>query len=147
MKRFVNGDEVELQTGFEVTSAGDRLIVKTERGAETAVAVKVGDLLFVSFRGQVFEVRERQVKARSVTFTSSKELRAPMPGQIIAVLHREGSEVLSGATVIVLEAMKTQQPLRAPYDGVVTRIEAKVGDQVTDGQLLAIIEPSGKPIA
>jgi biotin carboxyl carrier protein len=50
-----------------------------------------------------------------------------------------------GGVIVVLEAMKTQQPIRAPFDGVLKRLGVSKGDQVVEGQLLAIVEPKSAP--
>lgn len=59
-----------------------------------------------------------------------------MPGLIVDVPVTEGQTIAKGDRLVVLEAMKTQQPFLAPFDGVVDRVLAKAGDQVQDGQLL-----------
>jgi biotin carboxyl carrier protein len=64
-----------------------------------------------------------------------------MPGQIVDVRVSEGDVVEEATTLLVLEAMKTQQPFVAPYNGRVSRLLVKTGDQVADGALLALVEP------
>ena len=60
-----------------------------------------------------------------------------MPGQIVDVRCKQGDTVAKGATILILEAMKTQQPFVAPFDGTVSELGVEVGAQVTEGQLLA----------
>lgn len=142
MRRFVNGDEVELDpAAAEVGRAGDRLLVRTPEGTFSAVAVRQGDAVLVSFRGHQYRVERKTARARTAVGASSGELRAPMPGQIVDVRVTEGEIVEKGATLVVLEAMKTQQPFNAPYKGRVTRLPVNKGDQVADGALLALVEP------
>jgi acetyl-CoA/propionyl-CoA carboxylase biotin carboxyl carrier protein len=73
---------------------------------------------------------------------SSNELTAPMQGTIVKVSVVEGDEVGEGDLVVVLEAMKMEQPITAHRSGVVGRVAAAVGDAVTSGQvLLEIVDP------
>jgi len=65
---------------------------------------------------------------------------APMPGMIVEVKCKVGDTVSSGDEVIILEAMKMQNPLSAPKDGVVKAINVKAGDSVGGDDVLLIIE-------
>jgi biotin carboxyl carrier protein len=67
------------------------------------------------------------------------EVRAIIPGRIVAVSVREGDDVAAGQQVLVLEAMKMQNELRAPREGRVERIPVAVGDNVEIGDLLMVI--------
>ena len=71
----------------------------------------------------------------------SAELKAPMPGKVVAVLCEEGQEVEAGAGIVVLEAMKMENELRSPIAGVVAVLEAEPGQSVEMGQRVAVIEP------
>ncbi len=74
---------------------------------------------------------------------SSNELTAPMQGTIVKVAVVEGDEVAEGDLVVVLEAMKMEQPITAHRSGVVANLAAAVGDPVASGQvLLEIADPT-----
>jgi 3-methylcrotonyl-CoA carboxylase alpha subunit len=139
MKRYVNGVEVELGiSNAEISPQGNRLMVRTAEGTFSALAVREGDAVLVSYKGQVYTI-EKGRRTASSKAAGSGEMRAPMPGQIVDVFATEGSAVQKGDKILVLEAMKTQQAFTAPFDGVVKEIKVSKGDQVTDGQLLALI--------
>lgn len=70
---------------------------------------------------------------------SGNNVTAPMPGQIKAILVREGDKVSSGQKLLVMEAMKLENKLPAPRDGVVKHILVRDGDIVSQGQELIII--------
>lgn len=143
MKRFVNGDEVEFdEKAAEVVALADRLMVRTVDGAFSAVAVQDGDAVLVSYKGAQYRVERKAAGSRASSGASSGELRAPMPGLIVDIRVAEGDSVKKGETLLVLEAMKTQQPFVAPFDGVVKSLGVAKGDQVTDGMLLAKVEPA-----
>ena len=141
MKRFVNGEEVDLQPSeAEITPLSDRLMVRTADGSQSAVAVREGDTVFVSYLGQTYTV-EKVRRTRGARGEGNGEMRAPMPGLIVDVLAKVGDEISKGDKVLVLEAMKTQQPFVAPFDGTVTSLSVQKGDQVADGDLLAVVSP------
>lgn len=66
-------------------------------------------------------------------------ITAPMPGLIVDVTCKIGDKVKAGQQVVVLEAMKMQNPLNAPVDGEVKAIYVKQGDAVAVGQVLVDI--------
>jgi acetyl-CoA/propionyl-CoA carboxylase biotin carboxyl carrier protein len=67
-------------------------------------------------------------------------VKAPMQATIVKVAVAEGDRVVKGDLVIVLEAMKMEQPLTAHKDGTVTQIDATVGTTVSSGHTLLAIE-------
>lgn len=64
------------------------------------------------------------------------EVRAPMPGLVLAVEVEEGASINAGQGVIVLEAMKMENEIFAAGAGVVDTIHVSRGDAVTKGQIL-----------
>jgi len=63
-------------------------------------------------------------------------LTCPMQGTIVKIVAGEGQQVSAGDTVVVLEAMKMEQPLTAHKDGVVTGLTVKIGQTVAAGDAL-----------
>lgn len=142
MKRFVNGVETELgePDSVEVLSCADRLQVRTEKGSFSAVAVRSGDRVDVSYRGRTYRI-EKAVRTRQGRHAESGEIHAPMPGQIVDVLVSEGETVVTGQKLLVLEAMKTQQAFSSPFDGSVQSLNVVPGAQVNEGELLLVVAP------
>lgn len=137
MKRYVNGVPIELTaTGQPISWHGDRVILAK---GESAAVIDQGNTKLVSFRGAQYKV-ERRVSNGKASAAGSGEMRAMMPGQITDVRVTIGDQVEKGQTLLVLEAMKTQQPFLAPFDGVVKSVSVSKGEQVSDGQVLAIVE-------
>ena len=62
-----------------------------------------------------------------------------MQGTIVKVAVAEGDTVSAGDLVVVLEAMKMEQPLNAHKDGTVTKLTATVGEVVTSGAVICEI--------
>lgn len=84
---------------------------------------------------------QRMKVINSVKGKSDQELlRAPMPGKIINVLVREGSNVLRGEPVLILEAMKMQNEIQSPVNGTVTKVMVKANDNVIKDDLLIEIK-------
>lgn len=137
MKQLVNGVEVELQpSGAEITRLPDRLLVKTADGQNTAAAVRRGDEVLVSYKGQVYTVSKVKAGGGGANAAESGDLRAPMPGMIVEVLVEAGESVTKGQKLMILEAMKMQQPISAPFDGTVDRLGPAKGTQVSEGDFL-----------
>lgn len=142
MKLFVDGAEVEFEPAeVEIVETDDRLIVKTAAGAISAVAVRQGDAVLISYRGRQYRIERNRPRKASAGPGASGEIRAPMPGQIVDVAVSEGAAVRQGDKILVLEAMKTQQAFTAPFDGVVATLPVVAGRQVAEGDLLALLEP------
>ena len=70
---------------------------------------------------------------------SGDAVKSPMQASIIKIAVEDGQEVVKGDLVVVLEAMKMEQPLQAHKDGVIGNINAAAGTTVSAGhQLLTI---------
>jgi acetyl-CoA/propionyl-CoA carboxylase biotin carboxyl carrier protein len=70
---------------------------------------------------------------------SGTAVKAPMQATIVKVAVKDGDKVVKGDLIVVLEAMKMEQPLTAHKDGTIAKLDAKVGSTVSAGhQLLAI---------
>jgi biotin carboxyl carrier protein len=70
----------------------------------------------------------------------SAEVKAPMPGKILEVLVKVGDAVKEDDEVIMLEAMKMENPIYAPADGTVKEIKVKANDSVDTEQVMMVIE-------
>jgi len=71
---------------------------------------------------------------------SGDALTAPMQGTVVKISVAEGDTVVEGQTVVVIEAMKMEQPINAHKAGVVTVLAAEVGATVTSGSVIAEIK-------
>ncbi len=67
---------------------------------------------------------------------SGDAVTSPMQGTIVKVAVEEGQTVAEGDVVVVLEAMKMEQPLKAHKAGTVTGLQAEVGATVTNGAVI-----------
>jgi acetyl-CoA/propionyl-CoA carboxylase biotin carboxyl carrier protein len=78
-------------------------------------------------------VRGASRSRRSVPAGSGDTLVSPMQGTIVKIAVADGERVATGDVIVVLEAMKMEQPLTAHKDGTVTGLAVAVGQTVTAG--------------
>jgi biotin carboxyl carrier protein len=69
----------------------------------------------------------------------SVEVKAPMPGKILDVLVKVGDQVKEDDELVMLEAMKMENPIYAPADGTVKEIKVKTNDTVETEQVMIIL--------
>ncbi|MGO9077640.1 MAG: acetyl/propionyl/methylcrotonyl-CoA carboxylase subunit alpha [Streptosporangiaceae bacterium] len=81
-----------------------------------------------------------QSASRRAPGAASDELVSPMQGTIIKIVAEEGQEVSAGDTIVVLEAMKMEQPLTAHKDGTVTDLAVEVGQTVSAGAVICSLQ-------
>jgi acetyl-CoA/propionyl-CoA carboxylase biotin carboxyl carrier protein len=138
----VRGNEVtvtrdESVTELTATLQGD---VLTVNGHTTAITLAVrGDEYFYAGPGGTCRVTVFRPEAAAHAGEHDDELTSPMPGTVVAVPTTDGQQVSKGETVVIIEAMKMEQPLTAPHDGVVA-LNVRVGEKVTAAQVLAAVK-------
>jgi acetyl-CoA/propionyl-CoA carboxylase biotin carboxyl carrier protein len=76
---------------------------------------------------------------KATAAASGDDLTSPMQGTIVKIAVADGDEVAAGDLIVVLEAMKMEQPLNAHKAGVVSGLSAKVGDTVASGAAICEI--------
>jgi acetyl-CoA/propionyl-CoA carboxylase, biotin carboxylase, biotin carboxyl carrier protein len=80
--------------------------------------------------------RSRRSARPGAAGSGGDTLTSPMQGTIVKIVAGEGERVSAGDTVLVLEAMKMEQPLTAHKDGTVTGLTVEVGQTVAAGAAL-----------
>ncbi|UUU22363.1 acetyl/propionyl/methylcrotonyl-CoA carboxylase subunit alpha [Streptomyces sp. DSM 40750] len=83
---------------------------------------------------------KRRAAKKSGPVASGDTLASPMQGTIVKIAVEEGQEVKEGDLVVVLEAMKMEQPLNAHRSGTVKGLSAEVGASVTSGATICEIK-------
>jgi biotin carboxyl carrier protein len=66
---------------------------------------------------------------------------AEIVGNVLSVVVEEGTPVLAGDTIVILESMKMEIPVLTEYEGVVRDVAVHAGDVVQEGDVLAVVEP------
>ncbi|MEK9519038.1 ATP-grasp domain-containing protein [Streptomyces venezuelae] len=83
---------------------------------------------------------KRRAAKKSGPATSGDTLASPMQGTIVKIAVEEGQEVKEGDLIVVLEAMKMEQPLNAHRSGTVKGLTAEVGASITSGAAICDIK-------
>ena len=102
----------------------------------------------VTLRGRRIPVAVRTWRERVLAEAESAaerhdgpiDVRATLPGLVVAIAAQEGDEVASGTTLLTIEAMKMQNEVRAPRAGRVTAVAVVAGQAVAAGASLLRIE-------
>jgi acetyl-CoA/propionyl-CoA carboxylase biotin carboxyl carrier protein len=85
---------------------------------------------------------KRKASAHAASGPSGAAVKAPMQATVVKVAVEEGQKVAKGDIILVLEAMKMEQPVTAHKDGTVASINAPVGQTVSNGHVLLLLEDS-----
>ncbi|HEV2255395.1 MAG TPA: biotin carboxylase N-terminal domain-containing protein [Streptosporangiaceae bacterium] len=125
------------QEPAETAEAADREAITVEVGGKrlsVVVPAALGQARRVS-PGPISAERVRGASRsrRSVPAGSGDTLVSPMQGTIVKIAVADGERVAAGDVIVVLEAMKMEQPLTAHKDGTVTGLAVAVGQTVTAG--------------
>jgi biotin carboxyl carrier protein len=75
------------------------------------------------------------------------EVRAHMPGLIVAVPVEIGSAIRPGEPVAIVEAMKMQMEVPSPVPGCLAEIRVRPGQEVAGGQVLVVVLPEEKALS
>jgi biotin carboxyl carrier protein len=158
--RQVEGDREPGLALLEQVDAYRGIIVRTREGRVSRTAVQLGpptrdasgalvrevvvggwrfELLVESERRAVLRERSRRGGGAAAS-GGPLELRAIIPGRIVAVSVGVGDAVTAGQQLLVLEAMKMQNELRAPREGTVVSVAVAVGAAVEVGDVLMVVE-------
>ncbi|MBJ7288191.1 acetyl/propionyl/methylcrotonyl-CoA carboxylase subunit alpha [Williamsia sp.] len=135
---------IEPYTGgqpIEEDDAAPRHNVVVEVGGRRVEVSLPGDLALVGANGSGGGAVRKKPKSRTRTkggaaAVSGDAVAAPMQGTVVKVAVTEGQEVAAGELVVVLEAMKMENPVTAHKDGTVTGLSVEPGSAVTQGTVL-----------
>ena len=143
---------IETEFDNQISPYDGTLEKAVEQAARQSVVVEVGgkrlevslpgDLAVSSGAGKGSSAGPRRAarKGGGGAAASGDSLTAPMQGTVVKVAVEDGTTVEAGDTIVVIEAMKMEQPLKAHKAGVVSGLAATVGETVTAGTVLAQIK-------
>ena len=147
----IDGSTIEAAVGWTLTwldaAAG---IARLSDGSRSEVCLVEGSGTdwVVTIRGRRIPVAVRTWRERVLADAESAsrhpdgpvEVRATLPGLVVAVVVQEGDEVAQGATLLTVEAMKMQNEVRSPRAGRVAALAVVAGQAVAAGAPLLRIE-------
>ncbi|TDT78894.1 biotin carboxyl carrier protein /biotin carboxylase [Arthrobacter sp. AG258] len=129
-------------TAEEESEAGERQRVVVEVGGkrlEVVLPASLGVPGTAAAAGKPGKSKKRSRSAGPAAATGNA-LTSPMQGTIVKVAVSHGDVVSEGDLVVVLEAMKMEQPLTAHRSGTITGLTATAGETVSAGAVIATIE-------
>ena len=151
-KAFLKGLEID-----------EEIEVKARRGSSASIKLKaVGELLPNGKREVFFEVNgiprvvdildlkvlENENKKGGMSAVRERadpmdlgSVGAPMAGEVVDILVKDGAEIKAGEALVVISAMKMETTVSAPCNGKLKHIAVGKGDSCTAGDLLCAIEP------
>ncbi len=137
-------------TGFRIAAPDDPRIaveisdstklVSLDPITQAAASVTIGGSKILFLNGEAWPYGLERAEHATGGASADGAILSPMPGRIISVNVRAGTQVVKGQKLLVLEAMKMEQQLLSPFDGVVKTLNAKLDAQIAEGVLLVLIE-------
>jgi len=128
----------------DAPDAGERQRFVVEVGGKRLEVALPAGLGAVSVNGASPKAGKSKKRARgagaSAAATGGNALTSPMQGTIVKVAVAEGDVVAEGDLIVVLEAMKMEQPLTAHRAGTIHGLVSKAGETVSAGAVIATIE-------
>ncbi|OSQ14775.1 acetyl/propionyl/methylcrotonyl-CoA carboxylase subunit alpha [Corynebacterium diphtheriae] len=122
----------------EAALPSQKVVVEID-GRRVEIALP-GDLALGGGAGAPKKKAKKRRAGGSKAAISGDAVAAPMQGTVIKINAEEGAEVAEGDTVVVLEAMKMENPVKAHKSGVITGLAIAAGEGVTKGQVLLEIK-------
>jgi pyruvate carboxylase subunit B len=119
--------------------------------SRSSAPAEIPSFMEVEVDGEIFAVRIVSVEGSAVQTGEKPGSKIPhedieggvksnMQGMVLKVLVRRGAEVKKGEQLLVLEAMKMENPVVSPRDGTVEEIFVDAGDVVQNGDVLLVIK-------
>jgi biotin carboxyl carrier protein len=114
--------------------------VEIVRSSQNKYEILFNDISYTFTVETPFSLQRKKVLDSRRGKVEQEIIKAPMPGKIIDVLVREGSTVLRGEPVVILEAMKMQNEILSPVNGVITKVSARANTNVMKDDVLVEIK-------
>jgi biotin carboxyl carrier protein len=114
--------------------------VEIIRSRQNKYEILFNDISYTFTVETPFSMQRMKVLSSGRGKIEKESLKAPMPGKIIDVLVREGSNVLRGEALVILEAMKMQNEIQSPVNGQVIKVHVKPDSNVMKDDILVEIK-------
>jgi len=134
-----NWDMIEIKDGsFHILKNNKSYNVEVVKAdyAEKSFLVSVNGNKYQLNVKDKFDALLKSLGMDNLAANKVNEIKAPMPGLVLDVRVKEGSEVKKGDAILVLEAMKMENIIKSPTDGIIKKINVKKGVAVEKNQVL-----------
>ena len=115
-------------------------VAESKASEQKVVAEINGHRFEVVLHTQEQTQKRRKIKSNILGKSSGNSVDSPMQGTVVKILKGNGDRVVQGDLIVVLEAMKMEQPLIAHREGIIAKLSVGVGQTVASGQNLCVIE-------
>ncbi|KGA13569.1 hypothetical protein GM50_21995 [freshwater metagenome] len=112
---------------------------ESQPAAQSLVAEVNGKRFGIQVHTPAPIIKRRRAKQSSIGAAAGTALTSPMQGTVVKVAVEEGATVEAGDLIIVIEAMKMEQPLNAHKSGVVKNLTVVIGETVASAATLCDI--------
>ena len=114
--------------------------VEVVRSRQNKYEILFNDISYTFTVETPFSLKRMKVLSSGKGKAEQESVRAPMPGKLLDVLVREGSTILRGEPLVILEAMKMQNEIQSPVNGIVLKVHAKPNTNVMKDDVLVEIK-------
>lgn len=115
-------------------------VAESKSAAQKVIAEVNGHRFEVVVHAQQKQEMRHKIKSNIMLGISGNTLTSPMQGTVVKILKSNGDTVQVGDLIVVLEAMKMEQPLVANKSGTISALHVAVGESVSSGQVLCQID-------
>lgn len=95
----------------------------------------------VEYRRYKTQLNEKYLKRKTWVPKDKTRVLSFIPGTVNSVLVKEGDKVMSGAELLILEAMKMKNKVLSECSGTIKKIHVSAGDRVPKSKLLMELDP------
>jgi biotin carboxyl carrier protein len=118
------------------------------RSYAVELRARIGNVLTFSVEGAEFSVdiaphsaktsttERTSTSTQTVRESTAQEVKAPMPGIVSDLKVSKGDSVRVGDTLLIIEAMKMENPIKSPRSGTIDRVDVSKGQEVRAGAVL-----------
>ncbi|WP_231458765.1 MULTISPECIES: acetyl-CoA carboxylase biotin carboxyl carrier protein subunit [unclassified Pedobacter] len=141
---YLNGSKLNVDVSDTAANATNIIYNNKSFNAEIVELNRMDKTCTVRVNGNNYSLKVedkfdqllKQLGLDNIASAKIAEIKAPMPGLVLSVAVKEGTEVKKGDNLLILEAMKMENIIKSPTDGIVKKIAVIQGDKVEKNQVL-----------
>ena len=127
---------------FNITVNGQTYQVEVEEvgGVQTAAPVRAAAPVAAAPVAAAPAAAAPKAAPAAAPVAGGTKVTSPMPGNVLDIKVKAGDKVKTGDALVMLEAMKMENPIPAPKDGTVLQVVATKGSAVEAGAVLVVMD-------